>query len=171
MSAPNRKAYEALVERAHRLARPAEQTQTTEDRTEIVTFMAAGGRYAVDTRFVHAILPFEKPSAIPGAPSVFTGLINFRGEILPVIDLPRFLDLKTSGAESAWMVALGDRSAEIAIAVGSGVEIDFIRDSDVITPPDRGDETCVRGVTRDALTILDGAALLASRRLFIDRAP
>jgi purine-binding chemotaxis protein CheW len=97
--------------------------------------------------------------------------VNLRGEIVPIFDLMLFFGFGSQG--------LTDRSRVIVVGV-EDVEFGIIADSvqavsrlpaeriiaDAAFEGERGGE-CVRGVTSDAMIILDGTALVKDRRLFI----
>ncbi len=69
------------------------------------------------------------------------------------------------------ILVLGNERAEFGLLVDAVQEVLHLRLEDVLEPPASlqglGRE-CLRGVTGDALIVLDGAALLQDQRLFID---
>lgn len=56
-----------------------------------VTLKAAGSRYALPAREVLEIIPLVRIVKLPGSPDYVAGLMNYRGERLPVVDLGRLL--------------------------------------------------------------------------------
>jgi chemotaxis-related protein WspB len=53
----------------------------------LLTFTAAGERYALDVSGVIELVPRVELRAIPHAPAFLAGLLGYRGEVVPVIDL------------------------------------------------------------------------------------
>lgn len=56
-----------------------------------VTFGVGEARMACNINRIHEILPCPPSTPVPGAKKWITGLANVRGELLTVVDLPRFL--------------------------------------------------------------------------------
>lgn len=52
-----------------------------------VVFQLGDDRYALDAGQIEEILPLVSIKPIPGAPHGFTGVFNYRGAPLPVVDL------------------------------------------------------------------------------------
>ncbi len=53
----------------------------------ILTFKAGGNRYAVDVARVVELVPRVELRTIPHAPGFLAGLLGYRGQVVPVIDL------------------------------------------------------------------------------------
>jgi purine-binding chemotaxis protein CheW len=53
-----------------------------------VTFFLMGEEYAVDIQHVREIIECEPVTCIPSMPPVVRGVINLRGSVVPVVDLP-----------------------------------------------------------------------------------
>jgi len=53
----------------------------------LLTFTAGGERYALDVAGVIELVPRVGLRAIPHAPAFLAGLLGYRGEVVPVIDL------------------------------------------------------------------------------------
>ena len=81
-----------LEERALLLARlPGDETQ---DDTAAYLVLPSGDEcYGVDVRFVHGAQPVAQVAALPGAPALWSGLVNVRGHLYPVLDLRIYLGL------------------------------------------------------------------------------
>lgn len=54
---------------------------------QFLTFIVADEEYGVDVLSVQEIIRYRKPTIIPNTPESVKGVINFRGEVVPVIDL------------------------------------------------------------------------------------
>lgn len=61
---------------------------------QFLTFIIAGEEYGVDVLSVQEIIRYKKPTIIPNTPESVKGVINFRGEVVPVIDLRKKFGFK-----------------------------------------------------------------------------
>ena len=58
----------------------------------LLTFTAGTNRYAIDVTRVVEVVPRVELRKIPHAPAFLAGLLGYRGEVVPVIDLGLLLD-------------------------------------------------------------------------------
>jgi purine-binding chemotaxis protein CheW len=162
-----------MEERARELARLPPEAERQTEILEVVCFALANERYAVETRYVREVKELSDYTAIPGAPPFLLGVINLRGEILAVIDLRKFFTVVERGVtDQSRVVVLGSERAEFGVLADATHEVVTLRTEEVHEPPGSvagiGREY-LRGVSKDALIVLDGAVLLADTRLFIDQ--
>jgi purine-binding chemotaxis protein CheW len=151
----------ALLEsRARALARrPAEPERG--DELRLVTFELSGETYAVEARWVAEVARLERPTPLPGAELPLFALVAWRGELLPLIDLRALLGLSSTGdAAPAWMVVLGDGRPEVGVPIDEPGEFHVLRAGEVTPSPTP--RPGVRGLTADAVVVLDGAAVLGA---------
>lgn len=59
------------------------------DRFSVLPFRLAGQQLAVPLDNVIRVIPALKCTPLPGAPQTVLGLVNLRGQMVPVIDLAR----------------------------------------------------------------------------------
>jgi purine-binding chemotaxis protein CheW len=64
-------------------ARAAAREQTL----QMINFTVRGDEYAVEIQKVREVINFRELTQLPKAPSFVKGIINLRGEVIPVIDL------------------------------------------------------------------------------------
>ncbi len=67
---------------------------------KIVSFRIGNEYYGIDIMAVKEILKEKKFTRVPNALEFVVGVLNLRGDIMPVIDLAKMFHLKTSGASS-----------------------------------------------------------------------
>ena len=60
---------------------------------QFLTFEVDDEEYGVDVLKVQEIIRYREPTVMPNAPEVIKGVINFRGEVIPVVDLRKKFNL------------------------------------------------------------------------------
>lgn len=88
---------EILRARARALASPADPGRANGTLLNLIEFRLANERYAVEQRYVREIHPLKTLTPLPCVSSFIRGIINIRGQIIPVIDIRRFFDLPEAG--------------------------------------------------------------------------
>lgn len=78
-----------LISRTATRARPA----ANEDAIQLVTFYLGGEEYALTITRVREIIGNTPCTRLPHAPAHIQGLINLRGEVIPVFDMRRWFGL------------------------------------------------------------------------------
>jgi purine-binding chemotaxis protein CheW len=173
-SSPER-AREVLVERARRLALASDRPEAVADTLELLPFRLGREHYAIETRYAREVVRLTGFTSVPSTEDFLLGVANLRGEIVPVFDLMLFFGFASQGLlDRSRVIVVGAEAAEFGIIADSVEAVAHLPIEALIADAafegKRGGE-CVRGVTRDAMIVLDGAALLRDRRLFIGGAP
>jgi purine-binding chemotaxis protein CheW len=167
------RARAVMEERALALAQVPRRAPSAAEILEVVTFGLAGERYAVETQYAREVVRFTEPTSVPGSPEFLAGLINLRGEIVAVFDLRQFFGLTDrTPTELSRVIVLGAQRGEFGVLADAVGEVATLRIDEVREAP--GSVTgaareYLHGVTPGALLVLDGAALLRDRRLFINQ--
>ncbi len=81
-----------------------------------VTFRSEGGLYAFGIETIAEILTASEVTPIPGLPPYIPGVINLRGEVIPVIDFRRrlgFEDAAPTGRETFMVIESEGTTAAI----------------------------------------------------------
>jgi purine-binding chemotaxis protein CheW len=165
------RARSVMDERARLLARPPAPEPAPGEVLELLTFTLARERYAVEARYVRQILRITQLTPVPGAPEFIAGIVHVRGEIVAVIELGRFFGLPPRGVtDLSRLLVLGQERDELGILADTADEMAAVRAGEILdasgTVTGIGREH-LRGVTRQALIVLDAAALLRDERLFV----
>ncbi len=173
-SAPER-VREVLAERARRLAVAAEPPEAAAEALELLPFRLGREHYAIETRYAREVVRLTGFTTVPGTEDFLLGVANLRGEIVPVFDLMRFFGFASQGLlDRSRVILVGDEEVAFGIIADSVEAVTRLPMealvADAAFEGERGGE-CIRGVTRDAVIVLDGAALLKDRRLFIGGRP
>lgn len=91
-----------------------------QDLADAVVVRLGAGRFAVDLDGVAEVGRVPAVTRVPGAPSWLSGVANWRGRLLPVLDLRRLL-----GAEAGPMGA----SARLVVLTSEGVSAGIVVDA------------------------------------------
>ena len=167
-----------LRERAESYSEAPERSLLASEQIEILRFELAGEQYAIESRYVSEVLRSSAITDVPWTPDFLCGVINLRGEILAVMDLTGLLCASPSNGDSSskqevWVLGLGAEMPEFGSAVDEVHEVTWVR-TDAVLPPARAAREVrrewIRGVTEDAVVILDGRAVLNDEQFHIDLA-
>lgn len=125
---------------------------------QYVVFRLEGQMYGAPIEVVREVNYMTSVTRLPNTPEYVDGVMDLRGEILPVIDLRRRLGLPTRPADNdtrLMILSLGDRSS--ALVVDGVDQVVTLNDAE-ITPPDThvtlSGQDYVAGVARTADRLL-----------------
>ena len=91
---------------------------------QLVVFDLASEYYGVNISDVREIMRMQSITRVPGAYSFVEGVINLRGNVLPVIDLRKRLGLKISEhTKESRIVVIDINSSEIGVIVDAVTEV------------------------------------------------
>jgi purine-binding chemotaxis protein CheW len=151
--------------RAERLSHRLVPVTTGQDELQVMVVEVGDDRYGIELGDVVEVLPLVHLTPVPGAPAIFSGVINVHGEIRPVIDLKRLLDGETGEhGNQARVILLRRRGRELGLRVDRAEQIRKVASADLQSTGDRDTGLCARylkGLTRDALMLLSTEALFA----------
>jgi purine-binding chemotaxis protein CheW len=163
-----------MDDRAQRLARKQAPAERAGDALEVLTFALGHERYAVETRYAREVVRLASITPVPGVLPFVMGVTNYRGQILSVLDLRLLLAAPPAGVtDLSRLIVLGVSGAEFGVLADRADEIRSLHGDEILAPSEAAGagREYVRGVTRDALTILDAAWLLQDPRLMASAAP
>lgn len=144
-------------ERAERLAR-AEGHGAASAAYAVIVFRMGVERYALPLSSLSEVLPEHACAAVPGAPERLAGVIQVRGEIRPVLDLARLLEIGPleEGAGGS-LLLVRSRGREFGLRIGQ------VEDIRVLTEQERGAAPAgaakVQWITPDLISVLDPDSL------------
>ena len=160
-----------LKTRAQALGRKTDPAEAVGERIEVVEFVLAQERYAVESRHVRDVYPLEQLTPVPCTPPFVLGIVNLRGEILSVIDIKKFFDLPEKGLTDLNKVIVlesGGMRFGILADVIVGVHRIAVADIQPSLPTLTGiREEYLKGVTPDRTVILDAGKLLADEEIVV----
>ena len=162
---------EILKARARALAREAEAPQEAAEAIEVIEFVVARERYAVESAYVREIYPLNELTPLPCTPRFVLGIVNVRGQILSVIDIKKFFDLPEKGlSDLSKVVILRSEAMEFGVLADSiaGTRVLPVHELQPSLPTLTGiREEYLRGVTADRTVILDAGKLLSDPKIVV----
>lgn len=130
-----------------------------------VVFRVGRQELGIEISQVHEVLSWRVPAPVPRAPAFVEGVIDIRGEVVPVVDLRKRLGLLAPEAgPDTRIIVVGFGEEHIGLIVDHVTEVSRIPESAVSKPP-----TYFRGLTAE---LIRGLARLQDRLvvlLHIDR--
>jgi purine-binding chemotaxis protein CheW len=101
---------------------------------ELLTFTIGAEEYCIDILKVQEIRGYDSVTRIANTPEFIKGVINLRGNIVPIIDLRLKLGLDTSSYDETTVVIILNLSGKTIGAVVDGVSDVITLDSGAIRP-------------------------------------
>lgn len=153
--------------RANRLSQRPVVNESRKDAFPVVVLGLDDEYYAVRLSDVAEVLPPIQPTPVPGAAAIFAGVINVHGEIRPVIDLRRLLDVGiVQDEDSARVIMLRSSGRELGLRVGTVEQIRWLGLQEIQSTGDvhqAGNRSLtsryVGGWTKDLLMLLNTETL------------
>jgi len=109
-----------------------------EQLMQLVGFTIGVQQFAVDILVVQEIIRAAPITPVPNSPEFVEGVINLRGNIIPVIDLRKRLNLYTEKAtdEDIWIIILDIDDKITGFIVDSITEVLKIQEETIEPPPE-----------------------------------
>lgn len=141
------------------------------DHNQYVTLGVADELFAAPVTKVQEILDMRAISRLPRAPENFLGIIDVRGQGVPVLDLRLTLGMEpVADTETTRIVVLSVKSSAGSVTLGLRADRVFevtVLDSETLDPPPafnaRWQDHCIEGIGRrngQFVTVLDLDRLL-----------
>ncbi|MBI5658273.1 MAG: chemotaxis protein CheW [Nitrosomonadales bacterium] len=170
--APDAEQAERILQaRARAMAAEPHNTGAVAEQVEVVEFLLAHEKYAVESRHVREVLPLENLTLLPCTPAFVSGIVNVRGEIFSVIDIRKFFDLPDHGLPDRHkIIVLRSENLFFGILADAITGVRQIPLSEIqpSLPTLTGiREDYLKGVTPERTVILDAGKLLADERIIV----
>jgi purine-binding chemotaxis protein CheW len=121
---------------------------------QYITFIANGQEFAANIMAIREIRGWTDTTALPHVPDFVRGVINLRGNVLPVVDLKARLGLgMTDATPKHVIIVIAHGNKTTGILVDAVSDIITVSASDVQPPPDvmQSDDQYIEGIA-----VLDG---------------
>jgi len=110
--------------------------ETTEHEVQVVTFTLGKEEYAIDILQVQEIVMMREITRMPRAPEFIEGIVNLRGQMIPIIDMRKRFDLSSVEHDAETRIIIVEIAGELVGMVVDGVrEVIRLPDSAVSPPP------------------------------------
>ena len=136
---------------------------------QLCTFLCESRLFGLDIHRMREVVRYQTPTLVPLSTSEVRGLMSFRGQIIPVIDLGTRLDLPTRPKTKLPVnLILEMPEIPIALTVDSVEDVITIDAADVLPPPQNLpilERSLVEGVYQipdQLIVILDADAIVSS---------
>lgn len=157
--------------RAEELAREIATSELDTERIEVVEFSLAHENYAIELNYIREVYPLKELTPVPLTPPFVLGIINFRGQILSIIDLKQFFDLPDKGlTDSNRIIILHNEEMEFGILADEILGVRFIPTSRIQNnlPTLTGiREEYLKGITKDRVVVLNGEKILTDKKIIV----
>lgn len=121
--------------------------------TQIVIFRVGSEQYALPTASAREVINYEPPRRLPGSEAWVLGVINLRGEIIPVCDLTSALGLPTSGTPGKTIIC-DSGSGSVGLVVDEVIAVTSITAEDVTRPQNLSHPALAGVINRDGTLIV-----------------
>lgn len=127
---------------------------------QYVVFKLGDEEYGIDIMSVKEIGPYEESVRIPNTPEFIEGVVNYRGKVIPVINLAKRFNLEDKGVTSdTRVIVINLKGRQIGFVVDEASQTVRLNDEDVEPTPD-----VIASIDRRYIT---GVGKLDSKRLLI----
>src|SRR5882672_9939000 len=110
---------------------------TTQARKEFLSFVLGEAQYCIDILKVQEIRTYEAPTRIASTPAFIKGVINLRGNIVPIIDLRVKFGLAEQGINTQTVViVLNIAKRTVGVVVDGVSDVLAIADTEIKPAPE-----------------------------------
>ena len=167
MNGLDTQAQTILRERARQLARPlagiGELNATGAGATSVLVARLGDERATIALDHIIEVYRAAALTPIPGARTPVIGVIAWRGRVLTVLDIAHRRSDAIAITDTTRIIVIGQRTATFGIFADEVDDVEDLNTQEAAPvediSPDRRE--FVRGVTSNALVVLDAAALIA----------
>ena len=158
--------------RAIAMAQEPEQNNDASMTVQLITFILAGENYGIESAYVREVFPLKDFTPLAGVASYILGVVNIRGQILPVVDLKKFFNLPEKGiGELNKVIIIHNDQMEFGILtdIVQGTQTIDIEEIKNIPSTISGiGEAYLKGVTKENLIVLNAGKLLSDKSIIIN---
>jgi purine-binding chemotaxis protein CheW len=144
---------------------PSDNAHSSRRSDQLLTFVVATEEFGVDILRVQEIRGWSRPMPLPRTPPYIKGVINIRGDIVPIADLRERLGLEpiVPGPTTVIVVVRVEhrgQSRTMGFVVDAMSDVTSVSEDAVKPPPDLAETAGVAGMT-------SGIALVEQRMITI----
>jgi len=104
---------------------------------QFVIFKLGDEKYAVDILNVGGISEFREMTKVPNAPAFIDGIINLRGDIIPIVNLKKRFNIPEKNVDSDTRIIINNiKGKDIGFIVDEASQVIKIDDADIEDAPE-----------------------------------
>lgn len=109
-----------------------------------LSFRLADEAFAIHVNRVHKIMEVSEITEVPKSPDYMKGVINLRGEVLPVIDTRRKFGMPEAEQTKSTSIIVIDvqiekKTVKVGLLVDGVKAVEMLEEKDLLPPPGLGD--------------------------------
>lgn len=103
---------------------------------QLVVFKLDKEEYGVDIMQVQEISPYQKLTKVPNSPAFVDGIVNLRGDVIPVVSLKKKFNLaETEVTELTRLIVINNGTRRTGFVVDDASEVITITDNNIEEAP------------------------------------
>lgn len=100
-------------------------------------FLIGSEEFAVDALRVQELIRYSVPVKVPNAPAAVRGVINFRGEVIPVLDMRRIFQLESGNYNEFTVIVVVETGGKVfGLIVDRVLDIISLADDNIQSTPE-----------------------------------
>lgn len=129
------------------------ETENKNLENKYVLFKLDNEDYGLNIDDVLSIEKIQSCTRVPNAPEYVVGVINLRGEVIPILDLRRKLNLEPKpGDQNSRIIITSSNDIVVGLIVDSSSEVLEIKDENIDNPSATGEKKFneyIKGIGKD----------------------
>jgi len=115
---------------------------------QFVVFRLGKEEYGVNIMQVKEIVTYKEPTKVPNTPDFIEGIINLRGQIIPIVSLKKRFNISGESInDETRIIVMNLDSKQVGFIVDAASEVRTISEEDIENAPD-----IVAGIERKYIT-------------------
>ena len=136
-----------------------------------MVFQVASEKYGIESIFINKVFVLNDLTPLPGMSRYMIGIINIRGQIIPVINLKYIFEISEKERSVPKVIVLKVDDATFGICADNIYGLESIAQSDIqeTLPTLSGiRKAYLQGISNSQITILDPNKIVADKKLFMN---
>jgi len=158
--------------RAVSMASEPEIKRDSASMFDVIVFKLSDENYCFESFFVREVYPLNDFTSLPCVPAFILGIVNVRGQILPVVDLKKFYNLPEKGlGELNKIIILHNEDMEFGILADEIEGTKVIYEEDILPIPaiiSGIGKKYLKGITKENMIILSAEILLSDISIIVN---
>lgn len=161
-----------LKKRADRLSKELKPKDDFQDKIEVLAFQIEAEKYGIEVLFIHKVYLLKDLTPLPGVSPHIIGMINVRGQIVPVLDFRKIFELSaTDNTSNQKVIVISVNDATFGLLADEvlGLEAVLVNEIQRDLPTLNGPKVeYINGVTFHQMVILDPLKIAAHKSIVVN---